>query len=163
MIETDRLRLRPFSFADAEFIIELLNSDGWLRYIGDRNVHSRESAEAYLANGILKNYATVGYGFWAVELISSGEPIGMCGLIQRDTLPHPDIGFAFLPEYIGQGYGYEAAAATLEYAFDTLKMTQVLAITVPENESSIRLLEKIGLQYTHTMDMNGEALRVFST
>ena len=145
--ETDRLRLRPFNLNDSLFIIQLLNSPGWLEFIGDRNVKTEEQAKNYLIKGPILSYRQNGFGLSMVELKTDSIPIGMCGILKRDSLEHPDIGFAFLPEFTGQGYGYEIAKATLTYAGDKLKLPVIWAITSPKNKSAIRLLEKIGLQY----------------
>ena len=102
ILRTERLQLRRFCFDDSEFIISLLNSEGWLKYIGDRNVKTKEQAENYLKNGPLKSYEQNGFGLSMVET-RNGKPIGMCGLIKRNYLEHPDIGFAFLPEFSSMG------------------------------------------------------------
>lgn len=150
ILETERLQLRELTYADAAFIIELLNSPGWLAYIGDRNVRNEAQAIAYLENGPIKSYALNGYGLFMVMLKESQTLIGMCGIINRDILEHPDIGFALLPEYAGQGYAFEMAAATLKYAKETLSLSKILAIVLPSNTHSIRLLEKIGLEQEGT-------------
>ena len=142
---TERLTLRHFTEADAEFILRLVNEPSWLRYIGDRGVRTVEDAAAYLRERWMPAYERHGYGLYLVERTEDGVPLGMCGLVRRDTLEHADIGFAFLPEFWGQGYAAESAAATLDEARG-LGMTHLLAITHPENESSIRLLEKIGFR-----------------
>lgn len=149
-LETDRLILRQLTAEDTQFIISLVNSPGWLQYIGDRNIHTDEEAKTYIENGPVKSYEKNGFGLCAVVLKSSNLPIGMCGIIWRNTLDAPDIGFAFLPEYLGKGYGYEVASATLAYAKDVLKLPVILAITVAYNTPSIKLLEKIGLKYVKT-------------
>ena len=147
ILETERLRLREFTLDDTQFIIDLLNSPGWLKYIGDRNIKTEEQAVNYLKNGPMKSYAQNGFGLSLVERKEDKKAIGMCGIIRRDNLDSPDIGFAFLPEYNGQGYAYEIAYATLQYANDQLKFSKIAAITLPQNEKSIRLLEKIGLKF----------------
>ena len=116
ILETERLLLREFSTEDASFIIELLNSPGWIKYIGDRNVKTPEQASEYLLNGPIKSYAVNGYGLWLVEKKDDQAKIGMCGIIRRETLKDPDIGFAFLPEFSGKGYAYEIAKACLDHA-----------------------------------------------
>src|SRR5678815_2385373 len=146
ILQTHRLQLRQFNVDDWEFIIRLLNSDGWLKYIGDRNVKTKEQAENYLKKGPLKNYEQNGFGLSMVET-RNGKPVGMCGLIKRDYLEHPDIGFALLPEYSSMGYGFEIASALLVHARNDLSMTTILAITVPNNVKSIGLLEKMGLRF----------------
>lgn len=147
ILETERLRLRELTLHDTGFIIELLNSPGWIRFIGDRNVKTEEQAVNYLQNGPLKSYLENGYGLYLVEKKDDQRAIGMCGILKRDTLEHPDIGFAFLPDFQGKGYGFEVAQATLRYAIDILGIPKVYAITLPDNIKSIRLLEKIGLWY----------------
>jgi RimJ/RimL family protein N-acetyltransferase len=125
----------------------LLNTPPWLQFIGDRNVLSIDDAKNYLLNGSMKSYAENGFGFYAVVEKSTKKTIGMCGLIKRDTLPDMDIGFAFLPNLISKGYGFEAASATLDYALNILKINRIIAIVNPENEKSIGLIKKIGMQF----------------
>lgn len=163
VFETSNLLVREFILDDAQFIIELLNSPGWLQYIGDRNIKSIEDAEKYLLKGPLDSYKKNGFGLWNVISKETGTAIGMCGLIKRDTLDSPDIGFAFLPAYAGNGYGYEVATATLEYAVSILGMTKVLAITLPDNIASVKLLQKIGLSFDSDIQMGDETLMLFST
>lgn len=146
VIETQRLILREFTLDDADFIITLLNSPGWLKYIGTRNISSIEDAEKYITEKLRASYQKNGYGFYLVEDKTNGSSIGMCGMVKREGLDDVDIGFALLPEYEGKGYAYEAARATMTYAKDTVKLNRIAAITVPYNTSSIKLLEKIGLK-----------------
>jgi len=145
ILTTERLVLREYNLDDTQFIIQLLNSEGWLAFIGDKNVHTEADAKAYLLNGPMKSYAENGYGLSLVATKDDLTPIGMCGLIKRDNLDFPDIGFAFLPEYVGKGYAFEIASATITHARETLKLPVVYGITMPENTSSKKLLEKIGL------------------
>ena len=147
ILETENLILREFTENDAAFIIELVNSEGWLKYIGDKNIKTDAQAKEYLLNGPIKSYAQNGYGLAMVELKNDKTPIGMCGIINRETLDHPDIGFAFLPDFANKGFGYEIASKTLQYATGELGIDKVLAITVPENNASIKLLEKIGMTF----------------
>ena len=160
ILETERLRLRKFTLGDTKFIIELLNSPGWIEFIGDRNIKTEKEAIAYLQNGPMKSYVQNGYGLSMVET-KEGIPIGMCGIINRDTLEHPDIGFAFLEEFTGQGYAYEIASATLSYAMNTLNISKIVAITLPRNTRSIKLLEKIGMKPVTSFLQNDEELILF--
>jgi len=146
ILETERLILRQLTIRDTPFIIELLNTEGWLKFIGDRNVKTAEQARQYLINGPLKSYADNGFGLYMVCLKASRTPVGMCGLIKRNYLPHPDIGYAFLPGATGNGYAFEIAKAVLQFAFKELKAERILAITLPENETSVKLLKKLGMQ-----------------
>jgi RimJ/RimL family protein N-acetyltransferase len=147
ILETERLSLREFTTRDTAFIIELLNSPGWLEYIGDRNIKTTEDALGYLHNGPLKSYRENGFGLYMVETKNERIPVGMCGIIKRDNLDNPDIGFAFLPEFTGKGYGFEIASATLLYANKELNLARISAITVPTNSRSINLLEKTGFEF----------------
>ena len=164
ILETERLILREFNTGDAAFILLLLNNPSWLQYIGDRNVKTLEDAQNYLLNGPMKSYRENGFGLSLVEQKENNIPIGMCGLIKRDTLEHVDIGFALLPEYAGMGYAYEIAAATMAHAKHTLKLEQVVAITSIDNTRSIALLNKIGLNFEKMVRLaeDQESLMLFS-
>lgn len=147
ILETERLTLRQFTLMDAPFILELLNTPTWLRFIGDRGVRSLEDAENYLRNGSIKSYEVNGFGFYAVVEKESQKLIGMCGLIKRDNLDDIDIGFAFLPDLIGKGYGTEAAQAILNYSLNQLKIKRLVAIVNPDNVASISVIKKIGMKF----------------
>lgn len=144
MIETGRLVLRRLAAEDAPFVLGLLNEPSFIRNIGDRGVRTLGQARAYLADGPLASYARHGFGLYLVELKEPRTPIGICGILKRDTLPEPDIGFAFLPAYWSQGYGLESATAVKDYARETIRLPRLLAIVNPANQGSIRLLEKLG-------------------
>ena len=163
-IETQRLRIRTFVESDAKFIVELLNQPSFLRFIGDKKVRTIEEAQNYIQTGPLDNYQRHGFGQYLVQLKDSNKPIGMCGLLKRDTLEHADLGFAFLPEAWGQGYAFEAASAILIYARDTLKLNRILAITNPDNGSSIKLLNGLGFQFECVIRLSGDAdeVKLFS-
>jgi RimJ/RimL family protein N-acetyltransferase len=163
VFETGRLALRQFSPNDAEFILELLNEPSWIRFIGDKNVRTLDDARNYLVNGPIAMYERVGFGLFLVALKSSGEPVGMCGLIKRDTLEDVDIGFAFLPRHWGKGYAFEAAEATMNYGREVLKLKRIVAITSPDNDSSIKLIERIGLKYVETRSLTpGGVTKLFA-
>ncbi len=159
---TGRLWIRKICKQNAEFIIELLNSPGWLQYIGDRGVKNDEQAVAYILNGPIKSYTEHGYGLYLVEEKESGLPMGLCGLLKRDTLDYPDLGFAFLPEYMGKGYAYEAALSTLEFAKTKLGISILQALVLPENMPSISLLKKLGFLYLRPFRFpEGEELSLY--
>lgn len=160
VVETTRLRLCQLSFDDAPFILELVNDPDWLRYIGDRGVHNLEDARNYISKGPLDSYARHGYGLYKVELKDGNVPAGMCGLLKREFLDAPDIGFAFLPAYVGKGLAHEAAVALMGYARSVLRIPRVLAITNPENEPSIRLLGKLGFSLESMVLPVGESREI---
>ena len=160
VIETDRLILRHLSTADVEFVLQLLNEPSFIRYIGDKQVRTLDDARAYVLDGPIKSYATYGFGLNLVELKPDRTPIGICGLLRRDTLPDPDIGFAFLPGYWNQGYAFEAAAAVMKHARENLGVDRILAITVPDNDASAKLLTKIGFRFDRVMKLSEDAAEV---
>ncbi|MBK8493462.1 MAG: GNAT family N-acetyltransferase [Saprospirales bacterium] len=143
-LDTPRLHLRPFTEQDAAFMLELLNSPTWLRYIGDRGVHTISEARAYLTDRVMKDYDELKFGMYLLELKEEGIPVGTCGLIKRIGLPEVDLGFALHPDFEGKGYGFESAYAVLNHAFTELGMNRLIAITVAYNTRSIHLLEKLG-------------------
>lgn len=145
ILETGRLRLREFLPEDAPFILELVNEPDWLRFIGDRGIRDLDAARRYIAEGPQAMQARHGFSLWCVEAKSDGQPLGMCGLIKRDTLENVDLGFAFLARHCGRGFAREAAAATLAQARH-LGIGAVAAITDPANVRSIRLLEGLGFR-----------------
>lgn len=165
-IETPRLTLRPFVEADAPMALELLNEPSFHEFIGDRGVRTLEDARRYLREGPITSYAEHGHGLlWMGLRQPHTEPtaIGMCGLVRRPTLPGPDIGFAVSPDYWGFGYTTEGAAAVLTRGREKNDLTDVYGITLPHNIRSIRVLEKLGLQFIEEKSLASEAppVRIF--
>lgn len=147
VLETERLKLRKCVSTDTDFIITLVNTPGWIQYIGDRNIHTQSDALNYLVKGPFLSYEQYGYGVSIVETKDEKIPIGVCGLLKRDYLNHPDIGYAYLPAYMGKGYALEMANAVVSYSQSVFSIKEIQAITLEENIRSIHLLEKIGMQY----------------
>jgi [ribosomal protein S5]-alanine N-acetyltransferase len=142
---TARLVLRRLSLDDADFIVALLNDPAWLEFIGDRGVRTAEGARSYLEKGPMAMYARHGFGLYCVERKADGVPIGICGLIRREGLDDVDLGFAFLSAHRAQGYALESASVAL--AKSAFGLDRIVAITLPANRDSIRLLEKIGFRF----------------
>jgi RimJ/RimL family protein N-acetyltransferase len=161
VLQTARMALRRFTTADAPFVRDLVNEPSWIRFIGDRGVRTEEDARAYLVRGPLAMYERHGFGLWLCESRETGEPLGMCGLIKRDTLEDVDIGFAFMPRFWGQGYAREAATAVLDYGRQVLELDRIVAITSPDNASSIQLLEKLGFTLEKTFEVDGMPTQLF--
>ncbi len=163
VLETNRLVLRRMSIEDADFILGLLNEPSWLRFIGDRGVRTLEDARAYILKGPVDMYDRLGFGLYITELKGEGVPIGICGLVKRDFLADVDIGFALLPGFWGQGYAYEAASAVMEHGKAALGLKRIAAITNPANQSSIRLLEKLGMKFDRMIrtTADGPEIRLF--
>lgn len=165
VLETERLRLRWLTAGDAPFILELLNDPDWLRHIGDRGVRNLDDARSYIAEGPVTMYREHGCGLYAVDRRVSGATVGLCGVLCRETLDDPDIGFAFLPGYRGRGYAYESAAAVLGYARSVLGMGRIVAVVSPHNDASVKLLKRLGLRFERSLrlDDGKESLQLFTT
>ena len=147
VLETERLILRHLCIDDAGFILRLLNEPSFIRHIGDKGVRTGEDAQQYLLSGPIDSYDRFGHGLNMVELKKSGEPVGICGLVRREDLDDPDIGYALLEQHWSQGYAAESAEAVMKHARETLNLQRIVAMVTPDNHSSIRLLEKIGLTF----------------
>lgn len=145
--ETERLLLKPTSTDDADFILELLNTPKWIRFIGDRKVATLEEAKAYIENRMMPQLHRLGYGNYTIILKQDGTKIGTCGLYDREGLDGIDIGFALLPDFEKQGYAFEAVNRIKDFAVNDLQLTQISGITTKDNLSSQNLLVKIGLQF----------------
>ncbi len=159
VFSTDRLTLDKLSTDDAVFISRLVNTAGWIRFIGNRNVNNHADAEAYIRR-ILENTAIT---YWVVRLRERDEPVGVVTFIKRVYLSHHDIGFAFLPEHNGKGYAFEAASTVMNSAVNDFSHSTILATTMKENIQSIALLKKLGLQFEKEILVENETLLVYST
>lgn len=161
ILETERLHLSELSPGDDLFIVELLNSPGFLANIGDRGVRTREDARCYIAEGLVASYTAHGFGLWKVTRRADGLAVGMSGLIKRDFLAFPDLGYAFLPAHAGKGYASEAGAAVLELGFVQRGFVRILAIVQAGNDGSVRVLEKLGMTDRGIRQVDHQVLRVF--
>jgi RimJ/RimL family protein N-acetyltransferase len=147
VLETDRLILRRISVDDAEFILELLNDPSFLANVGDRGARTVADARAYIRKGPLVHYERHGFGLYLVVRKDDRVSLGICGLVKRDVLPDPDVGFAFLPRFWSKGYAFESASAVVAYGRSTLGLTRIVAVTKADNDASIRVLGKLGLRF----------------
>jgi ribosomal-protein-alanine N-acetyltransferase len=144
-IKTERLILREVEYTDGPFILELYNTPDFIRFIGNRQISDLQKAEDYIRERLIQSYEENGYGLYVMVLKSSGESIGICGLVKRSEQSPPDIGFSVLPVHYRQGYTLEAARAVLDYGRNELKLEKILGLVHPENLASLSLLKKIGI------------------
>ena len=151
-LETPRLTLRRLQFDDAPFLVELLNEPSFIENIGDKCVRSVEDAHRYLREGPMAMYEKFGFGLWHTAR-KDGVAVGMCGLLKRDNLPDADVGYAFLPAFWGQGFALEATAATLRHGARKFGLTRVLGVVSEGNAGSIRVLEKLGMNFERMFSM----------
>lgn len=160
--ETDRLRLRELCADDAAFALVQLNDPDFLAHIGDRGVRDLAQARDYLATGPMASYARHGFGLWGIEAKPGAHLAGMCGLIRRDALPAPDLGYALLPAYRGLGLAREAAGLCLDFGFRDLALPRILAIVSEGNLASRRLLESLGMRLDGPRSLGTETLLVYA-
>ena len=163
VLETARLVLTQLADRDADFIRGLLNEPSFLRYIGDRGVRTADDARRYIQDGPVASYARYGFGLLRVGLKAGDAPIGICGVLKRDTLPEPDLGFSLLPAYWSKGYAYEAASAVMQQARGPLGLGRILAITSVDNDPSISLLGKLEFRFERMIRLgeDTEELQLF--
>jgi RimJ/RimL family protein N-acetyltransferase len=164
VVETDRLILRKLTTEDAAFILDLLNQPSFLKFIGDRGVRTLDDAREYILKGPVASYERYGFGLYLTLLKESEIPIGICGLVKRETLEDADIGFAFLPQFWLKGYAFESASAVLAYGKNTLRLKRIVGITSSDNIGSIRILEKLGLRFERVTKLSddGPELKLFT-
>jgi RimJ/RimL family protein N-acetyltransferase len=165
VLRTDRLVLRHLSADDAPFILRLLNEPSWLQYIGDKGVRTPAEAQRYIETGPVEMYGRLGFGLYQVRQTLGDEPIGICGLLKRETLEDVDLGFAFLPEFWGNGYACEACAAVMAYGRNRLGLARIVAITARDNDASRRVLEKLGFEFERPVQLEagGEELLLYAS
>ena len=162
--ETERLKIRKVVEADHEFIKRLMTCETWLQYIGDRNLKTEKDAKDLISFRMIGHYDKFGFGSYIVELKESNDhkdgnrnesvkwnPIGLCGVLKREYLDAPDLGFAFLPEYEGRGYGFESSKAVIQYARSKLHIQKLTGITQQNNTRSINLLKRLGFAFEQTL------------
>lgn len=155
--ETERLFLKPTSIEDAGFLLELLNTPKWLKYVGDRKVYTEEDARAYIQAKMLPQQQRLGFSHYTVFRKADKIAVGGCGLFDREGVEGIDIGFAFLPQYENQGYGYEASSELMRGAVEDFKITNIKAITTKDNTASQKLLGKLGLSCIGTVTIPGDS------
>lgn len=145
-LNTERTQISPLQLEDSAFFLKLVNTPGWLRFIGDRGISSEPQAREFLQTAFLNSLELNGFGYDIVRLIDGSEPVGICGFLKKPELQNPDFGFAFLPDHCGRGLATEACQAVLKSGVREFGFTVVDAVTMEENHRSIHLLERLGFE-----------------
>jgi [ribosomal protein S5]-alanine N-acetyltransferase len=161
LIESERLKIQPVTIADASFILSLLTSESWIKYIGKRDVATVEDAENYIRDRFLAHYEQHGFGIYMVFSQKTNEPMGIITLLRKPHLDSPDIGYAFLDTFNGNGFAFEATKKVYEYAQKELAMTRIVAVVLENNGRSIKLLEKLGFHFEQKIQQGDEELLLF--
>lgn len=164
LIDTNRLVIRNITEQDFHFIFRLLNEPSWIKYIGDKGIKTEDDAKNYIQTGPLQMYKDFGFGLFLVTLKENAVPIGLCGLIKRPSLENIDLGYAFLPEYTGKGYAFEATKAVIQYGKEQLSIDKVVAISTIDNLNSEKVLLKLGFSFDSLIKENNssEELKLFT-
>jgi [ribosomal protein S5]-alanine N-acetyltransferase len=164
LIDTNRLVIRNITEQDFHFIFRLLNEPSWIKYIGDKGIKTEDDAKNYIRTGPLQMYKDFGFGLFLVTLKENSVPIGLCGLIKRPSLENIDLGYAFLPEYTGKGYAFEATKAVIQYGKEQLSIDKIVAITTIDNLNSEKVLLKLGFSFDSLIKENNasEELKFFT-
>ena len=152
-LETERLILTPMTIEDADLILELYNSPNFIKFIGNRNIKTLQDAENYIYSKFLPQIERLGYGNYLIRTKPDQKKIGGVGIFQREGLEVQDIGFSFLPDFEGKGYGFEAASNLMENAFENFNLKKIAAITSKENIASQKLIKKLGLKYLKNVNL----------
>ena len=155
VLHTERLILRRMTVDDAEFMLETLNEPLYIQNVADRGVRTIGDAIEYIRTKIMPSYEQSGFGFYVVELKATREPIGVCGIVKRQTMEDVDIGYSLLQRFAGNGYAYEAASAVMEYGRNVHGLERIVGMTAPTNQRSIALLEKLGLRFEKMIELPG--------
>ncbi|MCL1077900.1 N-acetyltransferase [Parashewanella spongiae] len=145
-LTTERLSIRRIEDHDRDFIFRLVNTPGYIKFIGDNKVRTIEHAKAYIINGPKTSYQQFGFGLYLVMLKDTSVPIGVCGLTKREFLSFVEIGYAYLPPFWGNGYAKEAAKAVFEHGYQS-GVHRIMGVVRPENEGSKAVLSSLGLRY----------------
>jgi [ribosomal protein S5]-alanine N-acetyltransferase len=157
-IETERLKIRPISINDGEFMLKLMNTEGWLQFIGDRNVQNAHDAQLY----VQKILANPRFFYSVFELKTNQRAIGIVSFLEREQQKHPDIGFAILPQFAAKGYTFEACRSYLDFIISLDKYENIIGITSAANQPSIALLTKLGLRYSQSQPEKDIILSTYS-
>lgn len=162
-IHTKRLTIRPLTESDTDFIFELYNTAGFKRFVGDKQLHSTQDARHYLTKNLMSMYETPGMGLFRIALQGDDIPIGICGLIKRDSLDDIDLGYGYLPAFEGQGYAFEAAEAMMTLAREEMALRRLVAITDSANARCISLLTRLGFSFEKNQESlpNGGYLALY--
>ncbi len=146
-LETDRLILSATDYNDTDFLIELTNTESYKKFIGYRKLHTERAARKYIRERVFRQFRSYGFCNFTVSRKEDGRKIGTCGLYHRTEHELFDLGFAFLPEFEGHGYAYEAAEKVKQFGVDTAKIENIRAFCTTDNSRSQKLLQKLGFVY----------------
>ncbi|MEO1012214.1 MAG: GNAT family N-acetyltransferase [Bacteroidota bacterium] len=161
-IETERLLIRPFTIEDIEPSY-LMNLDAEIsRYTGDGGIVSKKEIERRIIENVIGDYEKHGFGRLAVELKGENKFIGFTGLKYLEDMDEVDLGYRFMKEYWGKGIATESAKACVNLGFSTLGLKRIIAMVLPGNTGSIRVLEKLNFEFEKEIVEDYQLAKVYS-
>lgn len=160
VMKTERLRIRLMKWGDHANIMKIFSDPIAMRYYP--STKNEEEANFWI-NWTLDNYRKFGVGLWVVEASSTGEFLGMCGLVPQkiDGTVRMEIGYLFVRKHWGQGYATEAALACKDYGFDYLKCQELISLIDPDNRPSIKVARRLGMDYIKTIRKWNKAIAIY--
>ncbi len=161
-IETDRLLIRPFTMADIEPAYTMNLDVEVSKYTGDGGVVSKKEIERRIIENVLGDYEKHGYGRLAVELKNEKKFIGFTGLKYLEDMDEVDLGYRFMKKYWGKGIATESAKACVNFGFETLGLNKIIAMVLPQNIDSIRVLEKLHFEYEKDIIEDNQLAKIYS-
>ncbi len=144
--QTQHLDHRAMTLDDAQAFFALNSNPQVMRHTGEPMLQSISKAREALEN--YPDFDTIGYGRWGSYLKTTNTLVGFCGLKYLSDLDCVDVGFRFLPEYWGRGFATQACKASIDFGFDTIGLQRIIALVLPDNPASARVLEKCGMKNT---------------
>ncbi|MDC1067647.1 GNAT family N-acetyltransferase [Candidatus Kapabacteria bacterium] len=161
-IETDRLLIRPFTLEDIEPSYEMNLDEEVSKYTGDGGVVSKKEIERRIVENVFGDYKKHGFGRLAVELKEENKFIGFTGLKYLEDLNEVDLGYRFMKEYWGRGIATESSIAVVKMGFNKLELKKLIAMVLPGNIGSIRVLEKLKFKYEKDIIEDKQLARIYS-
>jgi ribosomal-protein-alanine N-acetyltransferase len=151
------IEIRPVEQEDAQLLFDLMTTDKWMRFIGDRGINTIEDAIEYIENRMHPDLSIKGFVNHVIIEKHSGAKVGTCSLHNRAGVDGLDVGYAILEEHEGKGYAAAGAREMVKLAFNKHKADKVSAITIEENVGSCRVLEKLGFEFREFMFLPNDA------
>lgn len=151
-LETERLRLRPFTLDDVDAYYEGISRDAEvMRYLPGGKPRQR-SDSSWVISYFIRHADLHGFGVWAVEDKQSAALIGHAGLEYIPNADEVEIAYTLAKAYWGRGLATEAARASLRYGFEALDLAEIYGLAFPANEASQKVMRKLGMTYQGVTD-----------
>ena len=159
--DTDRFIIRPFKMSDIGPSYKMNLDPEVSRYTCDGDIPTEHGMEKRIIEDVFGDYEKFGFGRLAIEWKENGKFIGFTGLKYLDDLDVVDIGYRLKKEYWGLGIATEAGKISIDLGFNKLGLERIIAMILPQNTNSIRVAEKLGMQFKNDIEEQGQLARVY--